>query len=74
MEGKVKMSGVKKTVGKLFGKDKKKYKVDDSQAKKEIAEESDATKKQRLKLFYTAGEASGEEVDSVKKRKRLLGN
>lgn len=74
MEGKVKMSGVKKTVGKLLGKDKKKYKVDDSQAKKEIAEESEETKRQRIKLFYTSGGASGQEVDSVKKRKRLLGN
>lgn len=70
------MSGVKKTVGKLLGKDKKKYSVNDAanSAKKELKDESEETKRQRIKLFYTSGGASGQEVDSVKKRKRLLGN
>lgn len=71
------MSGVKKTVGRLLGKDKKKYSVDDAanSAKEELKNESEETKRQRIKLFYTAGGAAGQEVEDVKKRRKtLLGN
>ena len=77
MERKVKMSGVKKTVKRMLGKDKKKYSVNDAanSAKEELKNESEETKRQRIKLFYTSGGASGQEVEDVyKKRKSLLGN
>jgi len=71
------MGVIKKTVKKMFGKDKKKYSVNEGAdaAKQELTDESEETKRQRIKLFYTAGGAAGQEVEDVKKRRKtLLGN
>lgn len=70
------MGVIKKAVKKVLGKDKKKYSVNEGAdaAKQELESESEETKRQRVKLFYTAGGSAGEEIEEVKKRKRVLGN
>lgn len=65
MERKVKMSFLKS----LFGGGKKKVsaKKDTNALRNDASQDS----KRRLKIFATEGGSAGEEVDSVKKRKKI---